>query len=197
MHCVHCGAIIPDSAKFCTACGKPVLAAPAAPEQEPVEAETPVIEPMEGPASEGAEGYTAPENASEGYKAAQAQLPASYSNPSYSGQAKVNYAVPTSSTGNGLAIAGFVCSLIFVPIGFGVLTAIAGLVLSILGLNTAKKLPENKGRGLALAGIIISAIRIALILIGIVALFALMLRGVGHGAQEIISNWQEYVPYYR
>ena len=26
MHCVHCGAEIPDYAKFCTSCGKPQVA---------------------------------------------------------------------------------------------------------------------------------------------------------------------------
>ena len=92
--------------------------------------------------------------------------------------------------------AAFVCSLIFVPVGIGVLTAIAGLVLSILGLNTAKKMPGNKGHGLALAGTIISAIRVVLILIGLVALIALMFRGVGRVGHEIITNWQDYVPYY-
>ena len=76
------------------------------------------------------------------------------------------------------------------------LSAVAGLVLSILGLNNAKKLPGNKGHGLALAGTIISAIRIVLILIGLVALIGLMFRGVGHVGHEIITNWQDYVPYY-
>ena len=95
-----------------------------------------------------------------------------------------------------MAIIGFVCSLVFLPVGIGVLTAIAGLVLSIMGLSSAKKLPGNKGHGLALAGTIISAIRIVLILIGIVALIGLMFRGVGHVGYEIISNWKDYVPYY-
>ena len=196
MHCIHCGAQLPENAKFCTSCGVRVQAVPAEPVQEPVAAEEPVIsEPVVEPAQEASEAYSAPVNASEGYKAANAQLPPSYSNPNYSSQAKVNYTVPASGTSNGLAISGFVCSLIFIPIGLGILTAIAGLVLSILGLNNAKKLPGNKGHGLALAGTIISAVRIALLLVGIIALFALMLRGVGHVGQEIISNWSEYVPY--
>ena len=193
MHCIHCGTQLPEGAKFCTSCGRPVQAAP---DQEPIVSEEPAAsETAEEPVQENSEGYTAPDNASEGYKAANAQLPASYSNPNYSSQAKTTSGASTPSTVNGLAIAGFVCSLIFIPIGFGVLTAIAGVVLSILGLGAAKKLPENKGHGLALAGTIISAIRIALILIGIVVLLALMLRGAGHVGHEIISNWSEYVPY--
>ena len=185
MHCIHCGALLPEGAKFCTSCGLPVQAAPAAPEQPVVE--EPVQETVE-------EAPQAPVNASEGYTAANAQLPPSYSNPNYSSQARPT-AVPAPSTTNGLAIAGFICSLILVPVGIGILSAIAGLILSIMGLNSAKKLPENKGHGLALAGTIISGVRIALILIGIIALLALMVRGVGHVGHELISNWSEYVPY--
>lgn len=185
MHCIHCGALLPEGAKFCTSCGLPVQAAPAAPEQPVVE--EPVQETVE-------EAPQAPVNASEGYTAANAQLPPSYSNPNYSSQARPTVA-PAPSTTNGLAIAGFICSLILVPVGIGILSAIAGLILSIMGLNSAKKLPENKGHGLALAGTIISGVRIALILIGIIALLALMVRGVGHVGHELISNWSEYVPY--
>ena len=185
MHCIHCGALLPEGAKFCTSCGLPVQAAPAAPEQPVVE--EPVQETVE-------EAPQAPVNASEGYTAANAQLPPSYSNPNYSSQARPT-AAPAPSTTNGLAIAGFICSLILVPVGIGILSAIAGLILSIMGLNSAKKLPENKGHGLALAGTIISGVRIALILIGIIALLALMVRGVGHVGHELISNWAEYVPY--
>ena len=185
MHCIHCGALLPEGAKFCTSCGLPVQAAPAAPEQPVVE--EPVQETVE-------EAPQAPVNVSEGYTAANAQLPPSYSNPNYSSQTRPT-AAPAPSTTNGLAIAGFICSLILVPVGIGILSAIAGLILSIMGLNSAKKLPENKGHGLALAGTIISGVRIALILIGIIALLALMVRGVGHVGHELISNWSEYVPY--
>lgn len=184
MNCIHCGAEIPDYAKFCTVCGKPQIV-PERPAEEPVEGEQPA-----------SEGYTAPETASEGYKAANDQLPASYSNPNYSSQANTTSTLSTSSDTNVMAIVGFVCSVIFVPVGLGVLTAIAGLVLSILGMNAAKKMPGNKGHGLALAGTIISAIRVVLILIGLIALIALMFRGVGRVGHEIITNWQDYVPYY-
>ena len=183
MHCIHCGAQIPDTAKFCTACGQPV--------QAPVVDEDPVAPEASG--EETAEVDTAPENASEGYKAANAQLPASYSNPNYSSQTGSAPAAPSAT--NGLAIAGFVCSLVFFPVGLGALTAIAGLILSIMGLSTAKTLPENKGHGLALAGTIISAVRIAITLILIIAAFFLVLRGAGHVGHEILSNWSEYVPY--
>ena len=187
MHCIHCGALLPEGAKFCTSCGLPVQAAPTASEE-------PVIDsPVETAAQETADTPQAPINASEGYKAANAQLPPSYSNPNYSSQARPSAAAP--STTNGLAIAGFICSLIFIPVGIGVLCAIAGLILSIMGMSSAKKLPENKGHGLALAGTIISAVRIVLLLIAIIAFLALMIRGVGHVGHELIANWSEYVPY--
>ena len=196
MHCIHCGAQLPEGAKFCTSCGVRVEAAPVEPVQEPVAAEEPAAsEPVEEPAQAASVTYEAPVNASAGYKAANEQLPPSYSNPNYSSQAKVNYTVPASPGSNGLAISGFVCSLIFIPIGLGVLTAIAGLVLSILGMSNAKKLSGNKGHGLALAGAIISGVRIVIIIICIIALFALMIRGIGHVGQEIISDWSEYMPY--
>ena len=191
MHCSHCGALIPDSAKFCTACGEPVQADPETPIQEPVQ-EEPVAEE---PVSEPTETYAPPVNASEGYKAASAQLPPSYSNPNYSSQAKTTYTAQVPPASNGLAIAGFVCSLIFFPVFIGALSAIAGLVLSIMGLSSAKKLPENNGRGLAIAGIIISAIRIVLILIGIIALLYLAVRGAGHVGQELFSDWSNVFPY--
>ena len=203
MHCIHCGAQIPDTAKFCTACGKPVQAAPAAPDKEPAVEEAPVDEPIgapeEGsaqePVEETAPAYTPPVNASEGYKAASAQLPSSYSNPNYSSQGKTTYTASVPPATNGLAIAGFVCSLIFIPVGLGVLTAIAGLILSILGIDAAKKLPGNKGRGLAIAGMIISAVRIVLILIAFIALIALLIRGAGQAGHEFINNWPNLNPY--
>lgn len=58
--------------------------------------------------------------------------------------------VQPSSQNNGLAIAGFVCS--FFP---GI--CIAGLVMSIIGLSKAKEMNGN-GKGLAIAGIVISSL---------------------------------------
>ena len=57
-----------------------------------------------------------------------------------------------STDSNGIAIAGFVCALLGVNV--------VGLILSIIGLSNAKK-ANGKNKGLALAGVIISAARMA------------------------------------
>ena len=65
-----------------------------------------------------------------------------------------------TKTTNGLAIAGFVLSFA---------SSILGLIFSILGLNEAKK--TNNGRGLAIAGIIISVVK----LVAVICLFVFFL----------------------
>ena len=66
---------------------------------------------------------------------------------------------------NGMCVAGFVCSF---------LISIVGLILSIVGLKRVKQSGE-KGQGLAIAGIVISAVRIALAIV----LVILMILGFG------------------
>lgn len=52
---------------------------------------------------------------------------------------------------NGMAIAGFVCSLFCWPLG---------LIFSSIGMSQTSKDPSQGGRGLAIAGLIISIISI-------------------------------------
>jgi hypothetical protein len=66
---------------------------------------------------------------------------------------------------NGMAIAGFVCSF-FVPV--------VGVVLSAIGLSRVKKNITSKGKGLAVAGLVISIVGIA---VGLISMFTLI--GVG------------------
>jgi hypothetical protein len=54
---------------------------------------------------------------------------------------------------DGFAIAGFVCSF---------LIPLLGIIFSIIGLNRIKKNASLRGRGLAIAGIIISAVLMVL-----------------------------------
>ncbi len=56
-----------------------------------------------------------------------------------------------SNGSNGIAVAGFICAFI-IPL--------LGLILSAIGLSNSKKLNGN-GRGLAIAGIIVSLISFA------------------------------------
>ena len=193
MHCVHCGAPLPEGAKFCTSCGKAVDTVIQSSEQGPDL--MPQSAGCEHSDEASSQQINASDNFSEAYKAANQQLPNSYSNPDYSSQPRSGSTSSASQTSNVLAIVGFVCSLIFIPVGIGALCAVAGLILSIMGLSSSRKLPENRGRGLAVAGIIISAVRIVIIFILLIALIGLMFRGAGHVGHELISNWSQYMPY--
>lgn len=73
---------------------------------------------------------------------------------------------------NGLAIAGFICSF---------LVSLPGLILSIVGLNQIKK-QGGKGKGLAIAGIIISA---AGMVIQVILVIALIVGGVSYTSKAI------------
>ena len=73
---------------------------------------------------------------------------------------------------NGLAIAGFICSF---------LVSLLGLILSIVGLNQIKK-QGGKGKGLAIAGIIISAVGMV---IQVILVIALIVGGVSYTSKAI------------
>ena len=64
---------------------------------------------------------------------------------------------------NGLSVAGFVCALCgFLTCG---ITSVVGLILSIIGLSNSKK--EGQTDGLAIAGIVISAIPLVILVIAL------------------------------
>lgn len=60
---------------------------------------------------------------------------------------------------NGLAIAGFVVSLVSLIINFGGIVGLVGTILSGIGLSKSKQL-NGKGKGMAIAGLIIGIIGI-------------------------------------
>lgn len=60
---------------------------------------------------------------------------------------------------NGLAIAGFITSFF---------TMLVGLILSWIALSQIKDNPDQEGRGLAIAGIIISAVKLVFLILMIV-----------------------------
>jgi hypothetical protein len=78
---------------------------------------------------------------------------------------------------NGFAIAGLIVS-IFV-------SALVGLILSIIGLSKSKTL--NNGKGLAIAGIVISIIKMVLTVIIVIVCWGLIL-----GLFGIVSSYEEY-----
>lgn len=59
----------------------------------------------------------------------------------------VSTPVSAPEPANGMAIAGFVCSFFF---------QVLGIIFSAIGLNRANKSATRKGRGLAIAGLVIS-----------------------------------------
>lgn len=83
---------------------------------------------------------------------------------------------------NGMAIAGFVCSFIF---------SIVGLVLSIIGYNQTKKTGE-KGKELALAGIIISGLSIVMTIVMIIAFVVIGVSVAGVARDEIDATRNSY-----
>lgn len=75
---------------------------------------------------------------------------------------QINQTIVNKPKSNGFATAGFVISLVSILCCGG--TSTIGLIFSIIGLVTAKKYDGN-GKGLAIAGIIISAISVILLIL--------------------------------
>lgn len=75
---------------------------------------------------------------------------------------------------NGFAIAGFVCSFF---------TSIIGLIFSIIGLNQIKR-QDGKGKGLAIAGIIISVAKLGIYLL----LIVMIIVGLFSGMVDAVTN---------
>lgn len=86
------------------------------------------------------------------------------------------YPTPPQPKWNGLAIAGFILSFLGGPVG---------LILSVVGLNQAKRTGE-KGAGLAVAGIVIGALNMVL---GVILAVALIVGGIAsQGAAATASD---------
>lgn len=135
--CKHCGAQIEDTTAFCPNCGTNV--------------------------SDDAVSSSAPEPQYNAYQPEQPVQPTQYQpyqdyqNPGIYPEAKLN----------GLAVAGFVVSL--VSLFFCGISSIVGLILSIVGMsqikNSIKAGVPQRGNGLAIAGLVIGIIGTVCILI--------------------------------
>lgn len=75
----------------------------------------------------------------------------------------------------GLAITSLVLGIISIPtLGLCFVGGIAGIILGIIALNKAKSNPaQNAGRGLAIAGIVLSSLSILIAIPGILAAIAI------------------------
>ena len=76
---------------------------------------------------------------------------------------------PAPATNNTLAIVGFVVALISLLINFWGIVGIAATILSVLGYLGCKQ-KNQKGKGLAIAGIVIGAISVVWAFISLMAL---------------------------
>ncbi len=72
-------------------------------------------------------------------------------------------ATPAKTRMSACAIAGFVLSLIGI-FWAGLICGILGIIFSAIGMRAATVNPQVKGKGLAIAGLVISIIDVALIL---------------------------------
>ena len=168
--CTNCGRQNEDGSKFCMFCGstidamvntvaaqeqQPVAAAPVQPEPapapEPILAE-PVAAPVAAPVTQAVPVTPAP-----------VAQPAQVASTPVSGTSSYapNYDAATQKT-NALCITGMIVSI--ASVFCCGLTSFIGLILSIIGLILAKK-KGQKGAGMAIAGIVISAILMILSLV--------------------------------
>ena len=97
-----------------------------------------------------------------------------------------NYYQPSGPTpGKGLAIAGLVCGLASIFMSApGILVAIAGLVLSVMGMQRLRQ--AGAPTGLALAGIICSIVGLAF---ATICALCMCVWGWGGFGSNYYSNW--------
>ena len=134
MNCPRCGAMNDPNAPQCIYCGNPLAAAPPAqPYGQPQQPQYGAPPAYGQPQPQ----YGAPPA---GYGAPPPGYPPGYEQPMVSSQSRTS----------GMAIGGFICSF---------LCGLLGLILSIIALNQINKsMGMLRGRGLAVAGIIIAVL---------------------------------------
>ncbi|MDO4877633.1 MAG: zinc-ribbon domain-containing protein, partial [Oscillospiraceae bacterium] len=157
MFCPNCGTQNPDGTSFCSNCGSP-LTSNVNPAPAPAPAPVAPVAPV-APAPQPAPSYTP-------------------------NQQPVTAIQPQTNGTNGLCLAGFIISLVSIVLG-GSLSLIS-LILCIIGVNSAGK-KNQKGKGQAIAGIIISAV---LVLIWIFAI----IFGVGRYMDEAKRARERFEP---
>ena len=67
--------------------------------------------------------------------------------------------VTPMNTPNNMAIASFVCGMLgLVPLWIGFILCILAIVFGVLGLQKAGQLPGERGKGLAIAGLVLGVL---------------------------------------
>ena len=153
-YCPYCGQIILDNVKYCTYCGSALTEAqpaaqtaeqpaaqPVQPAVRPEKPMIPVYEPVKNPVSEPVMVYDQ-----------EPEVQAIYQEPEY----LKPVIQPPKTPYNRCCLVGFILSIA----GWGCLglTSPFGLILSIIGLFTYGKKRVERGKGIAIAGIILSSI---------------------------------------
>ena len=168
MICKNCGAQITDEAKFCPMCGASQTA-PAEEPNEPVKPELVFAEPLKEEEPEVSEYiYTETESPAEEdpvddeeEEAAKETVNSGYvrTSPGRTEQADS----PSDPPLCGMAVAGFVLSFFFV---------ILGIIFSAVGLSQCSQ-RELRGKGLAIAGLVISIVSLFFRILVLIAVLRL------------------------
>lgn len=86
---------------------------------------------------------------------------------------------------NGFAIAGFIVSLCSLIINFGGVVGLVGAILSGVGLSQVKT--KGKGKGLAIAGIIIGIVSIVYGIFTIITVYKTLNSGIFDAAKNAVD----------
>ncbi|MCS3780227.1 DUF4190 domain-containing protein [Tsukamurella ocularis] len=113
--------------------------------------------------------------------------------PAYPGQNVPGYPAQgygqTAGT-NSLAVAALVCGILSFPLGcaygLGIATAIAAVVLGIIGMKQVK-VSGQSGHGMALAGVILGGVYIALFIIAIIIIVVVAANGGFDSSYSLLS----------
>lgn len=169
MFCSNCGQKLDDNAVTCPNCGAETGVSPAVGAEKPAEQAGEPRQQQAQPGTERPQGQ-------QGFEQQQAYQP-------YQAQ---QYQPPRESESNGFAIAGLICAL-FTPI------PILGLIFSCIGLNRSKKM-NGEGKGVSIAGIVISvlAIVLAVVVIIYVAVIVDVFNAAGQGVADKLSDPNTY-----
>ena len=72
---------------------------------------------------------------------------------------------PQPSKTNGMSVASLVLGLVGIPLCFLFVPSLLAVIFGIVGLNQIKSNPTQSGRGLAIAGLILGAVMLVLVVL--------------------------------